>query len=112
MIVSTRVEITDEERNRLAVALDGRPTTRLATRAEVRDLMEGALRGALDRSAGARRSDLLDAPPQAATPARSVDAPARAAILGMMPDATREAYQSKPYPALVSWWRGFTMLDR
>lgn len=43
MKVALSIEITDEQRNALAIALAGKETKRLVTRDEVREFLEGAI---------------------------------------------------------------------
>lgn len=47
MKTNVPIELSDEERNRLANVIDGKPSKRLATRAEVIELAAGAVRQAL-----------------------------------------------------------------
>lgn len=63
------IELTDEQRNRLACLLAGKETKALATRAQVTELVEGFVAGLLDQEPGAPGSAQETREPwEAATP--------------------------------------------
>lgn len=62
MIVNTRIELTDEQRRLFASYLAGKGVRRMATRAEVREFIEGSVQAAINDS-GVERETIDNIPP-------------------------------------------------
>ena len=98
MKTNVPIELTDEQRSRLANVLDGKVSKRLATRAEVCEAAEAFLRA------------LIESEPEAPAP----EAPSPASVMRRdpIPEVIPEKWRDRLQGKSDGYIRGFLMADR